>query len=281
MHEYDIALKTYLRQARESLLALTGVTVERWHNVEMPEVRNRRVDLLGETIDERLVHIELQSTNDSGMALRMMEYCAAIYRQFGRLPEQVVLYVGEAPLRMEHSLRGPRLSFEYRMVDFRQFDGERLLESDRIGDNVVAVLARMRDRKATVRRILHRIAAADPAERANALAGLMMLAGLRQLGEVVEKEAGQMPLLDDILDHPVFGREFKRGLQQGREEGLEKGLEKGRHNGELALLMRQIEKRFGSVPESLRERLANMPDSEIESVGLRLLDARTIDDLRV
>ena len=126
MHEYDIALKTFLRQGRESLLALTSLTIDRWHNVELPEVRNRRVDLLGEAADGRLVHIELQSTHDAAMALRMMEYCAAVCRQFGRFPEQVVLYVGESPLRMTGGLSGSNFSFDCRIVDIRELDGEKL-----------------------------------------------------------------------------------------------------------------------------------------------------------
>jgi hypothetical protein len=76
-----------------------------------------------------------------------------------------------------------------------------------------------------------------------------------------------MPLLDDIMDHPVLGREFKRGLA------------KGRHDGEITLLLRQIEKRFGPAPALFRERLDNLSDSEIEAAGLRLLDAQTLEDL--
>ena len=34
---------------------------------------------------------------------------------------------------------------------------------------------------------------------------------------MVEKEAGEMPILNDILDHPVLGREFQRGLDGGWE----------------------------------------------------------------
>lgn len=275
MHEYDIALKTLLRNGGESLLALTSTAVDHWHNVEMPAVSNRRVDLLGETGDRRLIHIELQSTNDANMALRMAEYSIAIHRQFGRFPEQVVLYVGEAPLRMTGSLSGPNFKFECRIVDIREMDGERLLESDRIEDNVIAVLARVDDQRDAVKRILSRIAVGDPAQRGKMLAGLMILAGLRKLGKVIEQEAHQMPLLDDIMDHEVLGREFKRGLTQGREQGREQG----RHDGELAVLLRQIEKRFGSVPPQLRERLDKMPASEVESVALRLLDARSIEEL--
>ena len=58
----------------------------RWHNAELPKVEQIRVDLLGETADGELIHIELQSTNDPLTALRMMEYSLRVYRLFGRFP---------------------------------------------------------------------------------------------------------------------------------------------------------------------------------------------------
>ena len=51
MHEYDIALKSILTRRTGTLLTrLTGLEVARWHNTEFPEVRSRRADLLGETL---------------------------------------------------------------------------------------------------------------------------------------------------------------------------------------------------------------------------------------
>jgi hypothetical protein len=95
MREYDIALKSILTRLPGSVLAeLTGFAVKRWHNVELPEARDLRVDLLGETGRRKLEHIELQSTNQGGMAHRMLEYAVAIERQCRRFPEQIVLYVG-------------------------------------------------------------------------------------------------------------------------------------------------------------------------------------------
>jgi hypothetical protein len=91
MREYDIALKSILMRLPGTVIQeLTGFAITRWHNDELPQVRNPRVDLLGETTDGRLVHIELQSTNDPDMALRMAEYAWAIYRKFGQFPEQIV-----------------------------------------------------------------------------------------------------------------------------------------------------------------------------------------------
>src|SRR2546426_4034897 len=112
---------------------------------------------------------------------------------------------------MESELRGPDVWFRYRAIDIRDLDGDRLLESEQVGDNVIAILARLRDHRDAVRRIVERIAGLSAAERQTALAQLLILAGLRHLEIAVEQEARKMPLLNDILDNKVLGREFKRG----------------------------------------------------------------------
>jgi len=88
VHEYDTALKSVIRRLSGSaLLALTGFAIERWHNVELPEVRSLRADMIGESAAGGIVHVELQSTNDPDMALRMAEYALAMYRRFGQFPQ--------------------------------------------------------------------------------------------------------------------------------------------------------------------------------------------------
>ena len=58
MQEYDVTLKLILQEpAAKATQALTGVKIERWLNVELPEVQQTRVDLLGETAEGGLVHI--------------------------------------------------------------------------------------------------------------------------------------------------------------------------------------------------------------------------------
>ena len=72
---YDITLKLLLRgSAAMAFQALTGGPVERWLDIELPKMQNPRMDLLGELADGTLLHLELQSGNDSEMPLRMAEY---------------------------------------------------------------------------------------------------------------------------------------------------------------------------------------------------------------
>ncbi len=108
MAHYDTTLKQLIRSGGSvALRELTGKTVVRWLDVELPRVQNPRVDLLGEASDGELLHIELQSGNAPDMALRMSEYCLAIVRMFGKFPRQVLVYVGQEPMRMPASCAVP------------------------------------------------------------------------------------------------------------------------------------------------------------------------------
>ena len=79
-----------------------------------------------------LIHLELQSSNEATMPLRMAEYCLGIFRLFRKFPRQILVYVGEAPLRMESELRGPDVWFRYDATDIRTLDGDPLLESPQL-----------------------------------------------------------------------------------------------------------------------------------------------------
>ncbi|MDQ2844234.1 MAG: DUF4351 domain-containing protein [Acidobacteriota bacterium] len=285
MHEYDAVLKLLLqRTAQQTMEQLFLEPVRKWLNVELPEVvQNTRADLLGETSAGELIHLELQSSNDSKMALRMAEYALRIYRLLGKYPRQLLLYVGEAELRMPAEIDEPGLSYHYRSVDIRSLDGSALLVSPNIGDNVIAILARLQDARQAVRQALARIGSLGPAERESAFRQLLLLAGLRRLEEYVEEEAKKMPVLNSILEHNVLGREFKRGLQEGRHEGLQEGrhegLQEGRHEGELVLLRRILTARFGTLAPWAETELARRSESELSDLGARLFDVSSLEDL--
>jgi hypothetical protein len=133
------------------------------------------------------------------------------------------------------------------------------VESEDPGDNVIAILAGLRDHKEAVRKIVAKIARLAPAEREAALGQLVVLAGLRRLGRTLEKEIRKMPVYIDILENQILGPAFKRG--------------------ELTILRRLIEKRFGAIPDWAGERLANWPAHDLEELGVRMLDARSLEEL--
>jgi hypothetical protein len=160
---------------------------------------------------------------------------------------------------MQTELRAPRLSFGYETVDIRDFDGERLLESPHVGDNVIAILTRLRDRRLAVQRILLKIADLDPGKRESALSQLLRIAGLRRLEEFVEREARTMPVFNPIMDNKVLGREIKRGMH--------------------IVLRRLIEDRFGPVPDWAVTKIDSCSAAELETLCVQLLHVQSLEEL--
>jgi len=64
-------------------------------------------------------------------------------------------------------------------------------------------------------------------------------------------------------------------LQQWQEEYLQQGIEKGEHN----LLQQLMEKRFGPLPDWATEKLAQANSQQLETWGLKLLDAGSLDEV--
>jgi hypothetical protein len=93
--------------------------------------------------------------------------------------------------------------------------------------------------------------------------------------EKIEEEVKRVPVLNDILENKVLGREYRGGVEEGVLQGVQQGIQQG----ELTLLRRQIERRFGTLPEWAEARLSASSPSEIEVFGLRLLDAESLEDL--
>jgi predicted transposase YdaD len=277
MHEYDTVLKALLQSQQSTIFErITGVRIEQWLNVEFPEVQQTRVDVLGATAGrERIAGLELQSSNDMKLPLRMAEYALRTYRTYEMFPAQYVLYVGNAELRMPSELVGLNFSCRYKIIDIRELDEESLLSSPFDGDNIMAILTRHRDRRETIRRILERIATLEGERRDQAFKKLMILAGLRKLADSVRTEVKHMPILDDIMDHDVIGPAIREGIQKGLKEGRQEG----RQEGEAAILRLLLAKRYGALPAWVDQRLTDLSITQLEELSLRVFDAKSLEEL--
>ena len=290
MQDYDATLKLLLQSPASSCLAqlfgetrwagapssATGVGIERWLNPELPQVRAPRADLLGETTAGELLHLEIQSGNDSSMAIRMAEYALATYAKYKRFPIQLVLYVGEPAMSMKESVRLPEtgplvLEYQCRFVDIRDLDGEALLASPYLGDHILAVLTRLSQQRANVKRILGRIAQEPPPTRDTAFTHLIILSGLRGIEEIIREEASRMPILANIEDHKIIGPALREGRRQGLTEGRREGAEE--------VLRALLSKKFGLLNERAERRLADLSISELDDLAVRLLDAASLESL--
>jgi flagellar biosynthesis/type III secretory pathway protein FliH len=69
-------------------------------------------------------------------------------------------------------------------------------------------------------------------------------------------------------------------LKEGIEKGIERGLEKGREEGKRDLLLEQLERRFGPLPQAIVKRVRTLTSSEeLSRLAARVLDAPSLEDL--
>ena len=66
---------------------------------------------------------------------------------------------------------------------------------------------------------------------------------------------------------------------EGHAEGHAQGRTEGRAEGRAELLLRQVRRRFGTVPSDVDARVRSAPDSQVDAWADAVLDARSLDDL--
>lgn len=279
--DFDVSLKLLFRRSNGIVLhhVLKEPAVE-WLNVELPRVRNPRVDMLVRTESGELVHLDLQSGNDSDMPRREAEYYLDLYRLMGQHVRQVVLYVGPEPLSMSPRFQTPAMDFCYELVDIREFDGAMLLDSEDLGDCMLALLTRS-DKEAVGRRVWPEIEKMPPSQREDAISLFLLISGLRGLEDwVLERVRTLMPLsIDVILNNKVLGPAFRRHIEEGEQKGVEKGLKQGRQEGEVLMLRRFLESRFGPLPAQHALHLKGASEERLSSIADRALTAATLEEV--
>jgi hypothetical protein len=122
-----------------------GQPVVEWLNVEQPRVKNLRAGLLARVADGSLRH------NDPVMARRAAHYLG-FHRLTGDHVEQVLLYIGREPLRMEPRLRHPFHAVRVQQSGYPGLRRRAALGQRGLGRDLLALLTRV-DEERVLRRV--------------------------------------------------------------------------------------------------------------------------------
>jgi hypothetical protein len=235
------------------------------------------------------------------MAVRVMAYVALLYQDVIRTQQitadeglpailPVVLHNGSTRWRAAEDL-GSLLqplpvglekfgaNIRYILVDEGRYDDAALGRHD----NFIASLFRLEQCRELERveflvgDLIEKLNASGEESLRRAFAAWLEKVVLRRL-------AGERTAISDLRESKTMLSErfdeweaqFRReGVREGLQEGLREGLKKG----EAALLTRQLQKRFGDLPDSVRTRLHGARLDEIENWGERLLEVSSLEEL--
>jgi len=239
-----------------------------------------------------LVHVEVQGAPERAFARRMFVYH---YRLFDRYGVDVVslgvLADARADFRPDsyrHGRWGCRHEFHFPVVKLLDW----LLRWDELeaSDNPFAVVV-----MAQLRAKLSR----DPVERQRWK--LKLVRGLYDRGhgraviielfrvidwmirlpEGLEREFLDTVYADEERNKMPYVTSAERfGIEKGVKQGIEKGLEQGRLEGEAAVLLRQIRRKFGPEASAAAEARIGAADAEtLLEWSERILSAETVDQV--
>jgi hypothetical protein len=257
-NKYDLVVKDLFQRDHPSLLdeLTAGVRVREILNVELARVEERRADLVLSLADKSILHIEFQSGNDKDMPYRMGIYCLLLGQKYRRQVRQVVLYLGQAKMRMDDHVDLGQTRAAYKLLDIREMDSRTLMASGRPGDLALAMLAGGGPEQ--VSEIARRAARFEGAERQRILSQLVVLSGLRRLSGQLTMELKAMGITTDpFYRHPL--------------------VKKAMRNAEAKMIRGMLETKFGKLPKWVDERLEKAKSDQIERWGKKLLKAGTLE----
>ena len=273
---YDRVLRDLFETDRPSLLEqlMGGVRVREFQNVEFPRVMERRADLVAVLEDDTVSHIEFHGQNDKQMPYREGIYCLLISQKYQRPVKQLVLYVGNAKMRMKSELDAGGTKVAYRLIDIREIDAEMLLRSSCPGDWALAMLAR--GGKERLGEIARRVAELGDRERVRVMTQLLLLSGLRKVSGRLKMEMNTMGSLRIDIQKNEILRDI---WQEGKAEGEAKGKAAGEAAGMLKIIRGQLDAKFGKVPKWADQRLENAKTSQVERWSKKIIVAQSLEDV--
>ncbi len=235
-----------------------------------------------------LIHLEIQAVPEKDFPERMFIYAIRIFELFHQLPVSLaILCDGKRDWRPStYSLTTPgsALQFDFTAVKLLDYETQwAQLEQSR-NPFAIVVMSHLKtretkdsaiDRKAWKVRLVKRLyelgySRSEVLNLFRFVDWVMILPeGLkRTFWEELKtyEEDRKMPYITSVEE---IG--YERGIKQGLEQGLEQG--------ERSLILRQLNRRVGAIPDRTIDRINQLSITQLESLGEALLDFSAIADL--
>jgi hypothetical protein len=96
------------------------------------------------------------------------------------------------------------------------------------------------------------------------------------LGAIMEPLAPGVRVPEELLE---IRNMLASRAEDWKRQWLQEGEQSGRRQGEAAILLRQLERRFGALPGWATERITTADTGALEEWSLRVFDATSLDDV--
>ena len=212
--------------------------------------------------EERILHLEFQVEVDTNppLPLRMLDYWVRLHRRYRQPVTQVVILLKQPAkatvIETEFHLENTRHS--YQVVRMWEQDPAIFLEDTALLP--LATLAATQEPEKLLTQISQQISNIESLEQRQDVAiCTQLLAGLK-----FKKNLIRQFFREEIMQESVIYQDI---------------LQKGLQQGELAVVVRQLTRRLGTVPDQVRSQIQALPLPQLENLAEALLDFTNLSDL--
>ncbi|MGF2036165.1 MAG: Rpn family recombination-promoting nuclease/putative transposase [Nostoc sp. CmiVER01] len=239
----------------------TGVTVLKTE-LSIEPIRADYVTFL--QLQERILHLEFQTKLESTppLPLRMLDYWVRLYRLY-RLPitQVVVLLLPPTPgTVIETVFNVETTRHEYRVICLWEENPELFLNNQALLP--LAPLTATTQPQALLQQVVERVNQLEQRERLEISAYTQILAGLKYEKDLIRNLFREGMMRESVIYQEILAEGEQRGEQRER-----------------SLIVRQLTRRVGELPQEMRERIETLDLEQLENLGEALLDFQAIADL--
>lgn len=257
--------------------SITFIQQEYYTNIR--DSTNKRLDIIAQAKFQEqdysfLIHIEPQSSNMVKFNRRMFRYFCDLFLKYNRPVLPIALFTYDSPQRAEENsfvIEVPY--FIVNQFNFKVIQLNRLRWQDYITKEnaVAAALASKMKIK--------------PSERPQVKLECLKLLGSLKLdpakniviGDFVDRYLTLNPQEQETFDLLLDQLNLKEKTQV--QDLSNQWTFKGRIEGELNIILRQLNRKLGTLPTSVADRLSQLNTDRLERLSEELLDFQSLDDL--
>jgi predicted transposase YdaD len=145
----------------------------------------------------------------------------------------------------------------------------------------LAVLAKTSEPEALLATVARQVdIIEDKAQRSNVAACIQLLAGINFDRSLISLYLREELMQESVVYQSIVAESTRKGEQQGLERGLQlglqQGLQQGEQLGEATLVLRQLTRRFGTLPKVMTEQIRRLGTIQLEGLGEALLDFESL-----
>ena len=246
-----------------------------------------------------LVHVENQATAQPNFSRRMFHYYAELDRKFGLPVYPIAVLSYDFPLREEPNIYERRLfgktveRFEFHVVQLNRLNWREYLGS--ANPAAIALMAKMQFGKEDRVRVraeslrLFLTLKLNPRRRSviDKFVRSYLKLTSQEMNEVLTKIRTDYPEVQEEQYLEVMNEWEERGISQGISQGIEQGISQGieqgilqgLHEGQVRMVSRLIQTKFGSLSQEIGGKLESLSSDQLELLADAILSLNSEEGL--